>query len=123
MAPKYQITGDTIEEMAIAFAELTVKTGRVEVRDNKSGKAKYGVWALNDGMGNGPFDQGLHLSVEQAKTLNTGAGAPAVLSVDVVLRQLTPLAAIPAKIAASRAATSTRIEALKAQLARLESAR
>lgn len=120
-SPKFVITGNTLEECAIALAEAIVKTGVVTVKDTKSGKSKYGVWSLTDGLSTNPFDSGMELEDSQARRLATDAGAPLKLSVDVVLRQLTPVAQVAQATAGRKAATVSRIAKLQAQIASLQS--
>lgn len=105
------------EELAIAMAEVVLKRGGFEVRDNKSGNGnKYAFWRLDDGLATGPYSAGLGLTPEQAKRLPTQAGVPAILSCELVMRQLAPVSAITAKVAERRAATANRESKLLAEL-------
>lgn len=116
-APKYTLTGDTLEELSVAFGEVLAKSGQLIVKDNKSGNgSKYGTWALDDGMSDNPFSKGLGLTPEQARRMPTAAGVPAIMSVEVFLRQLSPASAIAAKAAERAAVTANRESALEAKL-------
>jgi hypothetical protein len=115
--PRFTIVGDSIETLAVALAEIVLKEGQFSVKENKSGNgAKYAIWDLDDGLSSGPYSAGLGLSPEQAKRLPTRDGVPTILSCSLVMRQLTPLASVAAKMTERRAATATRVTKLEAQL-------
>jgi hypothetical protein len=120
--PKYTITGNTMEELAMGLAEALTKSGvSIEVKENNSkvGK-KYAIWKLDDGTSTNPYSQGRTLTQDEAKRFATGAGCPLVLSVDVVLRQLTPISEIPVALANTQAKKAATITRLQEQLARLQ---
>lgn len=123
--PKFSITGNTIEEMAVSFAELVLRTGSVEVV--KKEKSTFGAWRLDDGTSEG-FYKSLTLDADQSKSLNTPAGAPLSLAIDVRFLQLTPMAEVEKTKQQRKAATIQRlttrlasVDDLKAKLARLQS--
>ena len=118
--PKYAITGNTLEEMALSFAELVIKTGSVEVKDTKSGNSKYAIWALSDGVSTNPFDKGMNLGSDQALKLQTPMGAPLKLSVELVYRKLTPVAQLASLAKPASELRAASITSLKAKLAELE---
>jgi hypothetical protein len=125
MKPKYTISGDSLEEMALSFAELVCKAGTVEVVEKD--KTKFAVWKLDDGSSDSPIYKSFGLDDESAALFNRQYGAPLAVAVDVRYLLLTPLHAIGATIASKKAATIQRItkrldsvENLKAQLARLQ---
>ena len=123
--PKFSITGNSIEEMAVSFAELVLRTGSVEVV--KKEKSTFGAWRLDDGTSEG-FYKSLTLDADQSKLLNTPAGAPLSLAIDVRFLQLTPMAEVEKTKQQRKAATIQRltsrlasVDDLKAKLARLQS--
>jgi hypothetical protein len=122
-APKYVISGNTIEEISMSFAELVVMTQQLEVVKAKS---TFAVWKLDDGTSESPIYKSASLEFEESKRLATQAGAPLSLAVDVRLLNLTPLHEVTAVSASKKAATIQRltkridsVEDLKAKLARL----
>jgi len=116
-APKFVITGDTLEALAVDFARAAIASGRVTVQDSKAKEPKkYGIWTLDDGTSTNPFNKQLTLSPEQAIALETSAGVPQLLSMEVVMRQLVPKAQLPMAIAARGASKAATIERLKAQI-------
>src|SRR5579862_5266181 len=117
--PEFVITGHSIEDLCVALAErlLKVPGSLFDVKDNKSNNGnKYAVWGLDDGSSANPYSKGIALSEAQSIRLNTKDGAPIVLSVDVVLRQLTPRQALKAKLAERVVMTNNRESQLEAQL-------
>jgi hypothetical protein len=118
--PKFTITGETLDELAVSFAQAIMLSGKIAVKDNKTGTSKYGAWKLDDGTSTNPYSQGLTLNAEQALELESSAGVPQILSVDVVLRQLVPKTQIATAMAARTASKAVRLADLKAQIARLE---
>lgn len=122
--PKFVLSGNTIDELAIALAEVVLKSGGFIVKDNKSGNGnKYAAWKLDDGLATGPFSAGLGLTPEQAKRLPTQSGVPAILSMDIVMRQLTPLSQVALKATERAAATANRESKLLEELNRVRAAR
>jgi hypothetical protein len=130
--PKFTISGNSIEEIAVDFALLVLKTEKtVEVvkygKDGKALKNSFGAWKLDDGTSDG-FYKSLTLSPEQSAVLNTAAGAPLNLGIDVRYLSLTPLAEVEKTSKARKAATIQRltakldsVQSLKDKLARLQS--
>lgn len=115
--PKYVLTGDSLEELCVSLAEVIINTGGFTTKDNKSGNgSRYAIWALDDGMSSNPLSKGWGLTEQQARRLNTKDGAPPILSVDILMRQLTPVHNVKAKLAERNAAVATRESNLEAQL-------
>ena len=115
--PKYEITGNTMDEMAIAFAELVQRTQRVEVVTKD--KSHFGAWRLDDGTSDS-FYKSLALTPEQAAGLAIKGEAPLKLSIDVRYLSLTPVADVEKVQSASKAAT---IQRLSNRLAETDSLR
>jgi hypothetical protein len=116
--PKYLLMGDSIEELSVQFASAILKTQGFTTKDNASANgSRYAIWKLDDGLSSNPFSTGWGLDEPSARLLNTKDGAPAVLSIDVVMRQLTPIHGIKAKLAERNAAVASREDKLEAQLA------
>jgi hypothetical protein len=116
-ARKFVLQADSIEDLAISFAEVLLKSEMFVTKDNKSGNGnKYAIWQLSDGLSTNPYSQGLGLNEAQARRLPTKDGVPAVLGFDIVMRQLTPLAGVKTKLAERQAATANRESNLLTQL-------
>lgn len=117
--PKFVLKANSIDELCVLFAEIMLNNEQFLVKDNKSGNGnKYAVWKLDDGLNVGrPGMEGLGLNVEQARRLGTKDGYPSILGIEILFRQLTPLANIPAKKAEREVAVSTRETELEQKLA------
>jgi|SRR5579859_4558030 len=108
--PKFVLSGNTIEEVAMEFAELVTKTQPIEVIAAKKGDSSYGKWELGDG-------DGLTL---QNKELAIKAGIPLYLGITVVLRKLCDPANYESQRAASVQKKAASIQRLEQQLAALK---
>jgi len=116
-ARKFVLQADSVEDLSIEFARTMLEQGLFITKDNKSGNGnKYAIWGLDDGLAAGPYSQGLGLNEAQARRLPTKDGVPAILSVDIVMRQLTPISGVKAKLAERQAATANRESNLLNQL-------
>lgn len=125
--PKYVISGNTLEDMALSFAELAFKLGPVEVVTKD--KTKFAVWKLDDGSSDSPIYKSVALDAETATRFKTSEGeAPLSVAVDVRFLSLTPVNSISTVLASKKAATIQRltnrlnsVDSLKARLAKLQS--
>lgn len=109
-APKFVLRGNTVDELAKAFAELISKTSPIEVVESKKGGGQYGKWELGGG-------DGLTL---RNKELPLEAGIPLYLGMTVVYRKLTPAAEYEVAQANAITKQANTIDKLKAKLAALE---
>lgn len=107
MQPKYELTGNTIEEMARNFAELVIRTQRVEVVEKD--KTKFAAWRLDDGTSDS-FYKSLALTPEEAAVLEIKGESPLKLAIDVRFLSLTPTKDVEKAQKAAKAATIQRIE-------------
>lgn len=114
-APKYTIKGNTIEEMALDFATLVRDTQTVAIVDRaaegKKGGGKYGLWEL------GGSNDGLTLTGRQLELKTADGLCPLALGMTIAFKKLTPKAEYDNAQATRKAATASRVERLKAQLA------
>jgi hypothetical protein len=116
-ARKFVLQADTEEDLCIEFAKTMLQQGRFITKENKSGNgSKYAIWSLDDGLSTNPYSQGLGLTEEQARRLPTKDGVPAILSVDLIMRQLTPIVGVKTKLAERQAATANRESRLLTEL-------